>query len=295
MGVEIVLHAAGEAAGHALSERRRAEELPIQSREEVLSELLAAAPQGRAALVHRARTLGIPIDGWHVAVRLEVDELADSSENELAAYQARQRLGRATLQALRTMGGEWHSARAGAMLLVRVYPEEPGIAASSTVAKEVDTALARIRSRLTATLIRCGVGSAYAGADGLLASAAEAKAAVVAARASGRANAAMAFDSVGLRRTLVEWYASDTAQAAVGTVLAPLTKLGPVRGERLIQTLHVYLDQRGSLTKTAKLLNLHRNAVAYRIDRIFDLLDIDRQNPDDLLLLQLACRARELA
>jgi DNA-binding PucR family transcriptional regulator len=105
---------------------------------------------------------------------------------------------------------------------------------------------------------------------------------------------AVPFDSVGLRRTLVEWYASDTAQDAVGTVLAPLTKLGPVNSERLIQTLHVFLDQRGSFTKTAKLLNLHRNAVAYRINRIFELLDVDRDNPDDLLLLQLACRAREL-
>jgi DNA-binding PucR family transcriptional regulator len=126
-------------------------------------------------------------------------------------------------------------------------------------------------------------------------SAAEAKAAVVAARTSGRANVAIPFDAVGLRRTLVEWYASDTAQAAVATVLAPLTGLGPGTREPFIQTLHVYLDQRGSLTKTAKLLNLHRNAVAYRINRIFDLLDIDRNNPDDLLLVQLACRARELA
>jgi sugar diacid utilization regulator len=294
MGLDIVLHAAGGAAGHALEERRRAEELPIQSREDLLSELLAAGPQGRSALVHRARTLGVPIDGWHVAVRLEVDELADRDDGELAAYQTRQRLARATLQALRRMGGEWHSARAGAPLLVRVHPDDPGPTASSTVAREVDDVLGRLRSRLSATLIRCGVGSAYAGADGLLASAAEAKAAVVAARVSGRANAAMAFDSVGLRRTLVEWYASDTAQAAVSTVLAPLTRLGPARGERLIHTLHVYLDQRGSLTKTAKLLNLHRNAVAYRIDQIFDLLEIDRQNPDDLLLLQLACRARVL-
>jgi sugar diacid utilization regulator len=245
--------------------------------------------------VQRARTLGVPIDGWHVAVRLEVDRLAYSGDSELAAYQARQRLGRATLQALRAMGGEWHSARAGGLVLVRVHAEDPGVAASSTVAKEVDAALARVRSRFSATLIRCGVGGAYAGAEGLLASSAEAKAAVVAARTSGRANTAMAFDSVGLRRTLVEWYASDTAQAAVGTVLAPLTKLGPVPGERLIRTLHVYLDQRGSLTRTGKLLNLHRNAVAYRINRIFELLDIDRDNPDDLLLLQLACRARELA
>ncbi|HEX3520357.1 MAG TPA: helix-turn-helix domain-containing protein [Solirubrobacteraceae bacterium] len=295
MGLDIVLHAASVAAAQALGERLRADELPIQSREEVLTELLAAPPHARPAAVHRARTLGVPIDGWHVAVRLEVDQLAYSGDGELAAYEARLRLARATLQALRTLGGEWHSARAGALVLVRMYADDPGAGASSVVAKEVDRALARVRSRLPATLIRCGVGSAYVGADGLWASSAEAGAAVTVARTSARANLAVPFDSVGLRRTLVEWYASDTARDAVGTVLAPLTKLGPPTSERLIQTLHVYLDQRGSFTKTAKLLNLHRNAVAYRINRIFELLDVDRDNPDDLLLLQLACRAREIA
>jgi hypothetical protein len=269
MGLDIVLHAASVAAAQTLSERLRVDALPIQSREEVLTELLAAPLHARPAVVHRARTLGMPIDGWHIAVRFEVDQLAYSGDGELAAYEARLRLARATLQALRTLGGEWHSARAGALVLVRMYPEDPGAAASSTVAKEVDAALVRVRSRLPATLIRCGVGSAYAGADGLRASSAEAGAAVAVARTSGRPNTAVPFDSVGLRRTLVEWYASDTAQDAVGTVLAPLTELGPVTGERLIQTLHV--------------------------NRIFELLDVDRENPDDLLLLQLACRARELA
>jgi sugar diacid utilization regulator len=295
MGVDIVLHATSAAAAHAMTERHRVEEVPIQSREEVLTELLAAPPQARPAVVYRARTLGVPIDGWHVAVRFEVDQLTQSGDSELAAYEGRVRLARATLHALRTMGGEWHSARAGAMVLVRMHRDDPGTTASSAVAEEVDSALGRVRSRFSPTLIRCGVGSAYAGADGLVMSAAEAKAAVVAARTSGRANVAIPFDAVGLRRTLVEWYASDTAQAAVATVLAPLTGLGPGTREPFIQTLHVYLDQRGSLTKTAKLLNLHRNAVAYRINRIFDLLDIDRNNPDDLLLVQLACRARELA
>jgi|GEM_PF-7052530 DNA-binding PucR family transcriptional regulator len=37
------------------------------------------------------------------------------------------------------------------------------------------------------------------------------------------------------------------------------------------------------------------NAVAYRINQIFELLDVDPQNGDDMLLLQLACRSRELA
>jgi len=59
--------------------------------------------------------------------------------------------------------------------------------------------------------------------------------------------------------------------------------------------LHVYLDERCSLTRTAQRMNLHRNAVAYRIKRAFELLEVDQESPDDLLLLQLACRARELA
>jgi DNA-binding PucR family transcriptional regulator len=107
-------------------------------------------------------------------------------------------------------------------------------------------------------------------------------------------NTTVPFDSVGLRRTLIEWYASDTAQEAVLTVLAPLLRLNAARGERLIQTLHAYLDQHCSLTRTAELLNLHRNAVRYRIDQAFEILEIDPDNSDDLLLLQLACRAREL-
>jgi DNA-binding PucR family transcriptional regulator len=176
-----------------------------------------------------------------------------------------------------------------------MYPDDPGVAAAADVAKIVDRALASVRSLLPPPmLIRCGVGSAHAEVEGLLSSAAEAKAALAAARTSGRANMAVPFDSVGLRRTLVDWYALDTAQEAVTTVLAPLLELGGARAERLIQTLHVYLDQRGSLTKTAEVLNMHRNAVSYRVNQIFSILDVDQDNPDDLLLLQLACRAREL-
>jgi DNA-binding PucR family transcriptional regulator len=35
--------------------------------------------------------------------------------------------------------------------------------------------------------------------------------------------------------------------------------------------------------------------VSYRVNQIFSLLDVDPDNPDDRLLLQLACRARGLA
>jgi sugar diacid utilization regulator len=295
LGLDLVLRVVAAREGEALARARRAEELPIQSREEVLTELLTSPLQGRAALVRGARSLGVPIDGWHVAVRLELESLAEP-DGPAAAYEARQAFARAALQAIGADGGTWHSARAGtAHLLLRMYREDPGAGAGSAVARAVDEALRGLRSRLPAAIVHCGVGSAYAGAAGLLSSAGEAKAAATTGRASGRVNTAVPFDSVGLRRTLVEWYASDTAQEAVTTVLAPLSNLGGARAERLLQTLHVYLDQRGSLTRTAETLHLHRNAVAYRMNQIFELLDVDADNPDDLLLLQLACRARELA
>jgi sugar diacid utilization regulator len=298
MGVEIVMHFAAAGVRRILARARRAEELPIQSQTELLSELLSGPQHGRAQIVQRARDLGVPIDGWHVAVRVEFEELTDRDRGggELAAFESRLAGARALMRVVRASGGTWYAARTGtALVLVRTYNADPGAAAAVEVGNSVDKGLADARGRLPTTIVRCGVGSAHPGAAGLLSSAAEAKAAVTAARAAGTVNAAVPFDSIGLRRALVEWYASDVAQEAVTSVLAPLAKLGGVRSERLIQTLHVYLDHQGSLTKTAKVLNLHRNAVAYRIKNAFDLLEVDPNNPDDVLLLQLACRARELS
>jgi DNA-binding PucR family transcriptional regulator len=109
-----------------------------------------------------------------------------------------------------------------------------------------------------------------------------------------RLNAAVAFDGTGLRRSPVEWYTSETAHDAVQAVLAPLTRLGDEKARTAIETLQAYLDHQGSLTRAAEALHLHRNAVAYRVKKIFALLDVDPDNPDDRLLLQLACRAQGL-
>jgi sugar diacid utilization regulator len=297
MGLEIAMQVAAAGLQRILARARRAEDLPIQSRAELLSELLSAPQRGRARIVQRARELGVPIDGWHVAVRVEFEELSDADDGrELAAFESRVAVARALIRAVRGPGSTWHSARAGmAVVLVRMYGADPGAAASAEVGSAVDEALADARRRVPTTLMRCGVGSPHSGPAGLLSSAAEAKAAVTAAYAAGAVNSAVLFDRVGLRRALVEWYASDVAQQAVTTVLEPLASLGGQRGERLIHTLHAYLDHQGSLTKTAAALNLHRNAVAYRVKQAFALLEVDPDNPDDLLLLQLACRARELS
>jgi sugar diacid utilization regulator len=296
LALELTLSIASTRTWQALERARLAASLPLQSRGAVLAELLVAPPVDHDAIAHRARALGVPIDGWHVAARLDFEDLADDEQRDpIAEDHARQRLAASAVHALREADAEWHTARVGAgAILLRTCANDPGPTMAADVARAVERVIATRRDALPITLVHCGVGGAHQGPSGLLASASEAKAAVAVARTSKRPWTVVAFDSAGLRRGLVEWYTSDTARDAAATVLAPLVGLGGPRAERLIRTLQVYLDEQGSLTRTAEVLNLHRNTVSYRVDQIFSLLDVDPENPDDRLLLQLACRGRDL-
>ena len=141
------------------------------------------------------------------------------------------------------------------------------------------------------------MGAAHEGPMGLRASAAEARGALAAARAARRPAGVAAHDAVGIRRMLMEWYASDTVRASVRDQLAPLEKLGlDSRADTAIRTLAAYLDEQGSVVKTAERLHLYRNAVTNaELRSITELLDlVDLEDPDQRLALQLACRARLL-
>ncbi len=264
--------AAGEITARWLEGERTRADAPIRSRGVVLTELLLAAPHRTTLVADRARSLGLPVDGWHTVVRLELE----ASDEHV----------RTALETARAAGGVWHAALLGsAIVLVRMDRAEPTQRQTSAVA----AAATRVLESLTgAGLVRCGVGTPHAGLAGLRSSDAEARSALD----SGRPGVANAFDPAGLQRLLVEWYANDAARASVAELLAPLDALGERRGRESVRTLRAYLDHRGSLAAAGQELHLHRNAVAYRMKRITEVLGADLDDPDQRLALHLACRAR---
>ena len=296
IGAGLVLHTAALAAGRLLDLARRARELPVRSRSELLAELLMSDAAINEDLLERARQLGVPVGGWHVAIRIEADNLADAEKDEIHRFELLEMAGQVALQAVTATGGTWYLSRiAHAIVLIRVTGSNPGPQAGARAARSADRALQAIGARLPALRFRAGVGSPHEGPLGLRASAAEARGALLAARAARSPASVAAHDAVGVQRMLMEWYSSDTARASVRDQLAPLEKLGPGRAETAIQTLAAFLDEQGSIVKTAQKLHLHRNAVANRLRGITELLDIDLDDPDQRLALQLACRARLLA
>jgi sugar diacid utilization regulator len=295
VAARLVLHAAASAAGRLLDSARRARELPIRSRSELLAELLMTESALHEDLLDRARQLGVPVGGWHIAVRVEADNLEDAGRDEVHRFELLEAAGQIGLQAASERGGTWYLSRiARAVVLIRMTSSFPGPQAAARAAQAAERALQAIGGRMPALVLRAGVGTPHEGPMGLRASAAEARVALVAARAAGKPAGVAAHDVAGVQRMLMEWYASDTARASVRAQLAPLEKLGPARRETAVRTLAAYLDQQGSVVRTAQQLHLHRNAVTYRLRRITELLGVDLDDPDQRLALQLACRARLL-
>ncbi len=64
------------AATRRIEAARRSEEEPIRSRAGVLAEILLGGRGDVTAVAERARELGIPVDGWHVATQIDIEPTA---------------------------------------------------------------------------------------------------------------------------------------------------------------------------------------------------------------------------
>ena len=293
---EIVAQLTATAVARRRAAARRAEDAPIRSRGELLTEFLLAPPDRGDRLLERMRAADLAVDGWHTAIRIEIDNLdALAAEDELVSLHIVDRVARAGLEAAMAAGGVWHRAQIGsALLLVRMARQDLATDSGRHLTHTSEQIVRRICSRAPEIQLLCGVGSTHVGPAGLRTTVAEARAALAAGRANGHLNVPITFDEVGLQRTLIEWFASDTAREAVDSLLRPIDALGPAKSRTLLQTLQAYLDCQGSSTQAAEQLHMHRNAVSYRVNRIFELLEVDPKHPETRLMLQLACRARTL-
>lgn len=292
----LVLTLAAATAGRLVAAHRQREDVPVRSRSAVLGELLVASGDRLSRLVSAARGVGVPIDGWHEVVRIELDGPGPGREfDELTRFATLESARRLGLQVARAHGRTWNVAQVdGALVLVGTSRYDPGTSGRQDTSAIAGRVLDRLAELVPPDVQWCGVGTAHEGSTGLLASAAEARTALAKGRVVGRCGAVTLYDVTGLGRMLVDWYASDSARDAVRALLRPLDELDRSRAEAAVETLHVYLDERGSTSRAGERLHLHRNAVSYRVRWITELLGVDLDDPDQRLALQLACRARLL-
>jgi sugar diacid utilization regulator len=287
--VELVLPALAAVAARLLERELADRYASAQTRAELLAQILVADRSLLPALVTSGRRLGLALDHVHTVMCFRSPDDEDASDS--AAQRRQMDVGElAVLQALPADADRWHVVRDGPRLMV-VRSRSSAYPGLDQVRAQAETILASLIERLGVAVF-AGVGTSQRGVEGLRQSAAEASGAAECARSASQPGLVRMFDETGVGRLLAELAFSPLSRELIATTLAPLDALGATAGGRAIETLAAYLDAQCSPRRAATALNLHPNAVAYRIKRIVQLLDADLADPDIRLMLHLACRTR---
>ena len=63
---------------------------------------------------------------------------------------------------------------------------------------------------------------------------------------------------------------------------------------QLLETLHIYFQCQKSILDTANTMFTHRNTISYRLKKIQALLPLSLDEPEDMLMLQMAFQIRSI-
>jgi sugar diacid utilization regulator len=266
---------------------------PTQSRADLLVELVLADSSRAEGFVAQAARLGLPLPQAHAVAWLAPTRPSDPDARAPRSVQPALELF--ALQLVEARDELWHVAFLQDDLML-VCTEEHGAGDHQRRVREVAMLIQQQARELAGAdwAYTLGLGTPQVGALGLRQSAAEARIAAESAIAAGRLGGVELTDVTGLRRVLLDVYASPISRELLHDILRPLDDLGPERALQSVRTLLVYLAHEGSLVHAGRELMLHPNGVGYRMRRIRELLGIDLSDPDARFAVELACRVRLL-
>lgn len=99
------------------------------------------------------------------------------------------------------------------------------------------------------------------------------------------------FDKLGIYEVLLKLINDHFSMTYVNNILHPLEKDDGI----LLETLRVYLNQNGNVSRTAELLFIHRRTLTYRIQKIEELLNMDLNDSMNRFILRFCLLLKELS
>ena len=283
--VQDILQIAAWAIATRLSGDRLRRERDARFRLGVLNQIIAIVDSPEPALTEQIGVLGWAVDGWCSAIHVQASGSADPPRLLAVSDDLQRNFGEVgiTGQLIERPDGWTMWIESGT---------EPAPNSYAGLIRAARTAVRRFVAAHPGINLHVGIGSPYQGLKGLRSSLAEAREASILAQAGGGTDVVQHIDELGIRRILFGWYASETFTVFAKTLLEPLQRADP--GGDLVATLECFLDNQSSPTLTASTMNMHRNTILNRMDRIRSLLSVDLDRADERLAVQLACRVQRL-
>ncbi|CAG0968913.1 MAG: helix-turn-helix domain-containing protein [Anaerolinea sp.] len=155
-----------------------------------------------------------------------------------------------------------------------------------------------IRKQLSVRLcevdVHCGVGRPAQGMDNLRQSFREAEEALQISAELKIQTRPTFFGNSSLFHLLRSLKSPESLQHFCDSWLGELIVYDNRQHSGLLDTLRAYFTNNGNTALTAKELRIHRNTLAYRLNRIAEITRLDLEDADVRLNLHLALKAREV-
>jgi purine catabolism regulator len=140
--------------------------------------------------------------------------------------------------------------------------------------------------------VRCGIGAVALDLGAWRTSFRQAGQALELARRLGEPSP-LYFPDLSVYRLLLPMEHSPDLSSFVDETLGPL--FAHESSAEFIRTLEAFFEHHGNLSQTAEALYLHRNTLAYRLDRIEEILNIDLDSAEARLSVQLALHIQRMS
>lgn len=178
-------------------------------------------------------------------------------------------------------------------VIVVLYPVEGSVGASRAM---VDELRERLALRTPSGLVSAGISRPVQGLAALREAYREAKDALGIANQLGDDEHATYYGDLKLYQLLLALKERnlDHLQRFYDEALRPLVEHDGRKQGDLVRTLNGFFEANGNLAKAAADLDVHRNTLVYRLDRISELTGLDLNDADNRLILHLALKIQRV-
>lgn len=160
----------------------------------------------------------------------------------------------------------------------------------STVHHFLDLLEKRLNTIIPGIVFSWGLGISQDGIMQFYESYQKANAALDIGKKQKLAGQRISFDDTKLNRLLLHLANNQEVRDITLNILQPLIEYEKKREMNLIDTFIAYDNQNGNVSQAARVLNMHRQSLLYRLRKIESLTNVSLDNPDDIFLLNISIK-----
>ena len=181
-------------------------------------------------------------------------------------------------------------------VIVALYPLHDEANALSRTRGIIEDVRVQLAARTSSGLVVAGISRPASGLSDLRVAYRQAKDAVGIACELGDRHTTTFYGDLKLYQLLLALKEGnlDSLNRFYRDALGPLAEHDSRKQSDLIRTLAGFFEANGNLAKAAQELNVHRNTLVYRLERIAELTGLDLDDSDNRLILHLALKIQRV-